>query len=348
MAVIVFAFALFASAGVLTLRAFTPGGGPATVWQPGYPSPPASGYYILLPDEAEQLQDETFTVRVTALTNLPDGTLLGISTTDEGSCCPQVKDSKITFTTQDGACYGFVGQQAEGTTFDVTITARPSFEPWIVPGPGPSPKAPEQPDSVIDILGRDFDNLSGDQVQEQKDGSKWLVAKGTVPWPQPRCSGESIPMFGGQMCDPTQFQQQLQGDDLAGTMEEVMGTISQGRMCEFWSVMLPPDIEAQDPWPEFAREWRAWLLQQNFSNAQPTGNWSEGPLRWVEADSRGGAAGQRIVDIVHDGQRIASLVLQPLPDYCPNCAPNVVAFWGVMSWRLVGSASAPQASPPSD
>jgi hypothetical protein len=340
-AVIVVAFAVFASAGLLTWRAFAPGGGPVTAWQPGYPSPPASGYYILLPDQAEQLQSETFTVRVTALTNLPDGTLLGISTTDEGSCCPPVKDSKITLTTQDSACYGFVGQQAEGTTFDVTITARPSFEPWIVPGL-PDPKAPQQPDSVIQLLGRDFDNLSGDQVQEQKDGSNWLVAKGTVPWPQPRCGGDLIPMFGGQTCDPTQFEQQLQGDDLAGAMVEVMGTISQGRMCEFWSVMLPPDVEVQHPWPEFAREWRSWLLLQDFSDAQPTGNWSEGPLRWVESGSRGGSAGQRMVDIIHDRQRIASLVLRPLPDYCPNCDPNVVPFWGVMSWRLVGSASAPE------
>jgi hypothetical protein len=49
------------------------------VWLPGYPSPPASGYYILLPDQAEQMEDSD--ARVTALTNLPDGTLLDISTT---------------------------------------------------------------------------------------------------------------------------------------------------------------------------------------------------------------------------------------------------------------------------
>jgi hypothetical protein len=212
----------------------------------------------------------------------------------------------------DSACYGFVGQHAEGTTFDVTITARPSFEPWIVPGL-PDPKAPQQPDSVIQLLGQDFDNLSGDQVQEQKDGSKWLVAKGTVPWPQPRCGGDLIPMFGGQSCDPTQFEQQLHGDDLAAAMEEVTGTISQGRMCEFWSVMLPPDVEAQHPWPEFAREWRTWLLQQDFSDAEPVSDWSQGALHWVESGSTGNEGGQTIVDIVHDGKRIASLVVQPLP-----------------------------------
>jgi hypothetical protein len=248
MVVIVVAFAVFASAGVLMWRAFTPGGGPATVWEPGYPSPPASGYYILFPDQAErsQAQGEAFRVRVTALTNLPDGTLLDITTTDEGTCCIPVKDSKIRFTTQDGACYGLIGQHPEGSTFDVTITAKPSFEPWIIPGPGPSPKAPQQPDSVVDVLGRDFDNLSGDQTQTQRDGSKWLVATSTVPWPQPRCGEDPIPLFGGEVCDPNQFQQQLQGDDLAGVMDEIVGTISQGRMCEFWSVMLPVGVRNCD------------------------------------------------------------------------------------------------------
>jgi hypothetical protein len=348
MVVIVVAFAVFASAGVLMWRAFTPGGGPATVWEPGYPSPPASGYYILFPDQAErsQVQGETFRVRVTALTNLPDGTLLDITTTDEGTCCIPVKDSKIRFTTQDGACYGLIGQHPEGSTFDVTITAKPSFEPWIISGvgPGPSPKAPQQPDSVVDVLGRDFDNLSGDQTQTQGDGSKWLVATSTVPWPQPRCGEDPIPLFGGEVCDPNQFQQQLQGDDLFGVMDEVVGTISQGRMCEFWSVMLPPDVEAQHPWPEFSSEWHTWLLQQDFSDAEPASDWSQGALHWVESGSTDNEGGQTTVDIVHDGVRIATLVLQPLPDYCPKCEPNVVPFWGVVSWHLGGSEAEPGAS----
>jgi hypothetical protein len=157
---IVVAFAVFAAGGVLAWRAFPPGStGPAQVWRLGYPSPPASGYYILLPDQAERM--DAFTAHVTALTNLPDGTLVDISTTDEGTCCLPVKDSKIAFTTQDSACFGFVGQEPSGTTFDATITAKPDFEPWVVPGPfDEDPKPPQQPDRVLRILGQRFENLS--------------------------------------------------------------------------------------------------------------------------------------------------------------------------------------------
>jgi hypothetical protein len=353
--VVVVAFALFAASGALVWRALEPGGGPAVgspdAAAPTYPSPPASGYYILLPDRGEQITEQTeigySEVRVTALTNLPDGTLLDISTTDMGTCCPSVEDSTITFTTQDGACYDFVGDVRSGTTFDVTITAKPSFEPWIVPGggvtaDGEEPQAPQQPPDVLAELGPGFENLTGDQVQQQPDGSKWLVATGRILWPQPRCGGEQIPLFGGPTCEAD--RQQLQGDDLSQAMGEVMGAISQGRMCEFWNVMLPPDVEAEHPWPAFAEEWRAWLLQQDFTDAEPSGDWSEGPLHWVSTGS--GDGGERYdVNIVHDGQTIASLTLQPLPDFCPDCNPNVVPFWGVTSWELSAPGEAPTSTP---
>jgi hypothetical protein len=327
---IIVAFAVFAAGGVFVWQAFIPGStDPAQVWQRGYPSPPAVGYYILLPDQGEQISD--FNVRVTALTNLPDGTLLDISTTDEGTCCPPVADSRISFTTQDSACYGYVGQQPREPTFDVTITTRPDFEPWVLPGAAPTSQPPQQPDSVIRVLGQRFENLSGDQVQEQDDGSNWLVAEGTIPWPEPRCGGEPIPLFGGPECLPDEYEQQLQSDDLAGAMVDVMGAIRQGRMCEFWSVMLPPAVEAQHPWREFAAEWRGWLLQQDFSDADPTSDGSTGPLHWVKT----GEGGLRsTIDVIHDGQRIATLELQALPDYCGTCGPNVVPFWGVTSWEL--------------
>lgn len=328
---IVVAFAVFAAAGIFVWRAFTPGSTrPAQVGEPGYPTPPASGYYILLPDESEQV--DNFNVRVRALTNLPEGTLLDVSTTDMGTCCLPVEASMITFETQDSACFGFVGQHPNGTTFDVTVTAKPDFEPWVVPGPaGGDDGPPQQPDSVLDILGADFENLSGDQVQEQDDGSKWLVSTGTVPWPHPRCGGDPMPLFGGPECTPDEYQQQLQADDLAGAMGEVMGTISQGRMCEFWSVMLPPEVEAEHPWPEFSAEWRAWLLEQDFSDAEPTSDWASGPLRWELTGQDGASA---TVDVLHDGEPIATLGLEPLPDYCPNCEEGVVPFWGVTAWQL--------------
>jgi hypothetical protein len=200
----------------------------------------------------------------------------------------------------------------------------------VVHGIGVPSEPPRQPDSVLRILGQRFENLSGSQVQDQDDGSKWLVAEGTLPWPEPRCGGDPIPLFGGPDCAPDD-NGQLQGDDLAYAMMEVMGTISQGRMCEFWSLMLPPDVEAQHPWPQFSAEWRAWLLQQDFSDAQASGDWSTGRLRWVRT---GGEARGATVDVIHGDRRIATLELKPLPDHCGTCGPNVVPFWGVMSWEL--------------
>ena len=53
------AFGLFAAAGVLAWQALGPSGGaaPVRVWEPGYPSPPVSGYYVLFPDHADPASD---------------------------------------------------------------------------------------------------------------------------------------------------------------------------------------------------------------------------------------------------------------------------------------------------
>lgn len=343
MVVIVVAFAVFASAGVLMWRAFTPGGGPARVWEPGYPSPPATGYYVLFPDQAEVSSDQPFSAAVTALTNLPEGTLVSIHTTNEGSCCPPVENGRIVFTTQDNSCYGPVGAMSSDRGFTETITAQSDFVRLRVAGPIDS-KPPEQPASVLAVLGQHFENLSGDQVVGQPDGSKRLVAKAEFTWPEPRCGGDPIPLFGGPECNPNDFQQQLQGHDLEEAMVDVMGAIGQGRMCEFWSTMLPPDVEAEHPWPQFADEWRAWLMRQDFSDAGSSFDWQNGPLRW-QVESRNGD--RYLVDVIHDDQTIATLDVEPLPDYyCPNCDPDVVPFWGVVSWHLGGSEAEPGASSP--
>jgi hypothetical protein len=204
----------------------------------------------------------------------------------------------------------------------------------VFPGPG-NASPPKQPQSVSDVLGPHFENLTGDQVIEQTDGSKWLVAKARYQWPEPQCGGDPIPLFGGPDCQPS--QEQLQGDTLDEAMGEVMGAINQGRMCEFWGVMLPPNVEEQHPWPAFAAEWRSWLSKQDFSDSQPSGNWTTGPLQWVAEPVTGQESAWTTVDVIHDGQRIATLHIESLPDYCPHCSANVVPFWGVMSWTLYTS-----------
>jgi hypothetical protein len=334
------ALAVFGAAGVLTLQAFAPGSGPRLAPQPGYPSPPASGYYVLFPDQDSVRAEggDGSRATLTAITNLPEDTLLSISGGDEGTCCPPVKDGGIVVTAGNQTCYGPVGDAANSPGFDVEITARPDTDSLIYPGPiSGSSSGPKQPPSVLDVLGPNFETLTGDQVVEQEDGSKWLVAKARYQWPEPQCGGDPIPLFGGPDCQPS--QEQLQSDTLDGAMVDVMGAIGQGRMCEFWGVMLPPDVEEQHPWASFADEWRPWLLQQDFSDSQPSGDWTTGPLRWQEVGAcHGPGAGQcHIIDVVHDDQRIATLQLAPLPDYCPDCSANVVPFWGVIGWTLYPS-----------
>jgi hypothetical protein len=340
--VVLVALAVFGTAGLLTWQAFTPGSGPGRHWQPGYPSPPASGYYILFPGQDGVHPSgggDGFGVTLTALTNLPDGTLVEVSAGDAGTCCPPVKNGSIDVAAGNQSCYGPVGDAANSPGFDVEITVRPDTDRLVFPGPGQA-GPPRQPQSVLDVLGPHFENLTGDQVVGQSDGSKWLVAKDRYQWPEPQCGGDPIPLFGGSRCEPTQFQQQLQGNTLEEAMGDVMGAIDQGRACEFWSVMLPPDVEAQHAWPAFAAEWRPWLLEQDFSDTQPAApNWTTGGLHWMaEPDTGQGSAGTT-VDVIHDGQRIATLQVQPLPDYCPHCSANVVPFWGVTDWTLYPSNS---------
>ncbi len=326
--------------GVVGWRAFGTGGqgtGPGPVASVSE-APPADGYFIQLPAEAEPASQ--FEVTLTATTNLPEGTRLDISTTDEGSCCPPVEDGRIAISTQNSACYGPVGAAGNSPGFSVTVTARPDIDTFVFPGPmrpGGQSHQMEQPDSVFRVLGENFERLTGDQVVQQDDGSKWLVARAEYDWPEPQCGGDPIPLFGGPECEPD--QEQLQAERLESAMEDVMGAISQGRMCEFWSVMVPPDVESAHPWREFAAEWRAWLEQQNFSDSDSGSGWREGPLRWEPActepvGNAGCAGGMSVVNVIHDGERIATLDLQPLPDFCPHCGPNVVPFWGVMGWSL--------------
>lgn len=300
----------------------------------------ATGYFIQFPDRAEPASPASggFRVRVVATTNLPDGTRVEISTTDEWSCCPQVEGGRIVVETDDSSCYGPVGDAANSTGFEATVTVRPDLDTLYFPGPvapggdSGSGVKNEQPQSVVHVLGPNFERLSGDQVVEQADGSRWLVAHARFDWPEPRCGGDEFPLFGGPDCSESDGpERQLQGDGLGGVMGEVMGAIGQARMCDFWGAFLPPEVQAAHPWPEFAAEWRAWLSTQDFSDAKPTSSWETGPLHWEEVSRQGDV---HTLAVVHDGERIATLDVEPLPDFCPSCGSNVVPFWGVVGWTL--------------
>jgi hypothetical protein len=299
---------------------------------------PSAGYFVHLPDQPLPVAGSNAgTVRVVAPTNLPDGTLFSTSTdlygstpgssaAGEGSSADSVKDGTMTFTIGNHTCNGLVGAIGDSAGFAVTVTA--SAKPvgnWSGNPP------PQQPDSVVRILGTDFENLTGDQVVVNHDGSKSLVATATYTWPEPQCGPDAFPLWGRPDCQAEQGQ--LQGDSLKEAMGEVMGALSQARMCEFWGLELPPEVAAQHPWPEFSARWRDWYTNppKDFSDANPDSSWEQPPFTWHETGQNGD---RHFVDVTDHGQVILGLEVDALPGYCPNCSQNVVPFWGVVDWTF--------------
>jgi len=182
---IVLAFAVFALAGAFVWNAFR--SGPTSqdsTPSNGYPSPPASGYWILFPDAPEPVGDgPDGAVRVVALTNLPDGTLFLTNTDRGGMCCSAVTGGQMIVQASSSACDKVSGVHSPGTTITITADADIGQHVLGVPVGG---QPPRQPDSVLAILGDGFENLTGDQVVEV-GGNKGLVASASYAWPEPLC-----------------------------------------------------------------------------------------------------------------------------------------------------------------
>jgi hypothetical protein len=87
------------------------------------------------------------------------------------------------------------GHLVESTDLRIRITVDSDIGSHVIGVPVTLPSAdspqadsgrPQQPDSVLAVLGQQFENLSGDQVAQTQDG-KQLVATVDYPWPAPRC-----------------------------------------------------------------------------------------------------------------------------------------------------------------
>jgi hypothetical protein len=307
------------------------------------PSQPIDGYWIVFLDVLEPTSAD-FGVKVVATTNLPDGTLMNVSdeVLDDGadsepistgsSCCPAVSEGQFTTTIDNSSCYGLVGATANSSGLTVTLTASPELPGAMsVPFGDDDYEPPRQPHSVKEILGDHFENLSGTQVVVNDDGSKSLIATASYAWPEPQCGDEQFPLWGGPSCPAEEGQ--LQGHSLKDAMGEVMGTLSQARMCEFWGLALPPEVAAVHPWPEFSDEWLVWFTDppKDFSDANSSSSWDQPPFTWHEAGSEGD---RHFVDVTDHGETILSLEVDFLPDHCPDCGANVVPFWGVVAWTF--------------
>ena len=309
------------------------------------PSPEASGPEDSFIEFSPDILTGDDGNRVEVRTNLPDGTVYELIDVSYGpkfgsqvghgfTCCDEIRHGMIVIPVGEGSCNNLVGAVGDSAGFEFTIVVRPVFDNLMMSGPmGASPRPPPaQPDSVLAVLGEHFERLTGDQVVVADDGTRRLEASARFRYPQPECGGDPLPLFGGDPDCPPQ-REQLQGDHLESVMTDVMGPLSQARMCEFWAINLPPEVEAAHPWPEFAAEWRDWYLHppKDFSDAESNSGWTLEPFTWHVTDRQGD---RYFIDVTHHDVPVISLEIDRLPDYCPDCADNVVPFWGVMAWTL--------------
>jgi hypothetical protein len=189
-----------------------------------------------------------------------------------------------------------------------------------------------QPRAVQRILGKDFENLIGAQV-EVVDGLRQLAATGMYDWPTDSCAGTRA-SFVPDLCPTTEGQ--LQGNNLREAMGEVMGAIGQGRLCELWQLALTPEAEAQRPWSEFRREWSDWLFER-LGDVTDAGDPYASALTWeVVAEDTVGTQTRATVAIALRGEPVAGVVLVSLPDWPAASEPGVIPFWGLVSYTLVG------------
>jgi hypothetical protein len=292
---------------------------------------------VQLPAELEPApEDPNGGGRLVATTNLPEGTMVSItygildaggesSGGGGGITGLAVEDGELSAMINNQSCYYLVGRQATSAGVDVTVTVSP-----VPVGPISVPAGYEvdssQPPEVLEVLGEDFEHLTGPQVRTE-DGVRELVATGSYAWPADSCAG-TREQFVPAVCEPTQGQ--LQGDDLEQAVGEVMGAIGQGRLCEIWQLALPPEIEAEHPWDAFRREWSEWLSGSLGDVTQPDDPYSSA-LTWelVSQDDTG-----YTVEVSLRGTPVATLTFVPLPDWPGASDPGVVPFWGLIDYTL--------------
>jgi len=335
-ATIVVAFGVFAlAAGVFVVPALwmrsSEGPGAAPSGATSYPPVPLTGYYVVFPSVPDG-------GRVIAITNLPEGTLYAVSSGNAGSdgfdsfsCCPAVHDGYMGAEGFNDTCNSPVGAIGNSSGFDVTIEIQPDFSS-VMGGfprpPGASLGPTSQPDNVLAVLGNRFENLTGDQVTDLPNGGKELVATASYAWPEPQCGGKTYPLWGDPNCSQG-TNPGIDGPELKDAMQEVVGALSQARMCEFWLTMLTNDGRAKHPWTPFSDEWLAWYQDgpKDFSDGDPP----RSTLTWRTSATEGEST---IVDVLASGTPVLELRMTNLLD-CSYCNASTTPPWHVASWTFV-------------
>jgi hypothetical protein len=310
------------------------------------PSPEVSpsGYFVELPEQlTPALENPNGGGTLVATTNLPEGTIVSVSYEildangepsggSGGIGGLKINDGEIRAELDNHSCYYLVGQQGSSAGVSVTVTVRPEGSVPVSVPMGSEDVDMSQPREVQRILGKDFENLTGAQV-EVVDGLRQLAASGRYDWPTDSCSGTRA-SFVPELCPATEGQ--LQGNNLKEAMGEVMGAIGQGRLCELWQLALTPEVEAQHPWSEFRREWSDWLFGRLGDVTGASDPYSSA-LTWeVVAEEKVGVRARATVAVKLRGEPVAELVMVSLPDWPAASEPGVIPFWGLVSYTLDG------------
>jgi hypothetical protein len=296
-----------------------------------YPPVPLTGYYILFPSVPDG-------GHVIAITNLPEGTLYSTATgsydsagsggLDGFGCCPAVHNGYMGAEGFNDSCNNPVGSIGNSSRFEITLEVRPDFSAMGISLPsGATGPDTSQPESVLAVLGTHFENLTGEQVTDLPNGAKELVATASYPWPDPQCGGNAYPLWGDPNCegpDPG-----IDGPELKDAMQEVVGALSQARMCEFWHTVLTNDGRAKHPWPGFSDEWLAWYRDgpKNFSDGEPP----RSSLTWEAVGTEGDST---LVDVMDDGTPVLELRMSNLQD-CAYCTASMAPPWHVAAWTFL-------------
>jgi hypothetical protein len=325
---VIVAFALVAAGTFGVWKAFAPGSPRSS--RRVTPADTGDGYYIRFPETVPPAADPNGGAVVSVDTNLPERTLISIAYKEVGpggggggfGCCSAVKDGQVTENADDQGCYSPPGAVVS-SGFTVTFTASPVFPqregPARPPGISPSPDL-AQPASVLEVLGSDFANLTGDQVQTVGD-HKELVATQTFDWPEGVCQGTRDSMVPVTCSSSGATDGNLQFDTVREAAENITSVFAQVRLCELYDDMSH-DWQNAHPWSTTRDDWLHWVDGLG-SLAGSNGKFTDLTVEVVDQSADGM---QATADVLLRGRRVAQIHVVQLPD------PHVQGLAGHL-WR---------------
>jgi len=149
--------------------------------------PPA--YEVTFPVEPTPADGWKGHYSVVIVTNLPEGTTADLEYKDElgegGGCCTAVVQGALAAPLVNNHCVDKDGI-LQGSKVTVQVIVAPNYGFMIHGGPEAVRNALGQPDSVLAVLGTDFENLNGPDVQIG-GGVRMLIASAEYQLPADTC-----------------------------------------------------------------------------------------------------------------------------------------------------------------